>query len=236
VGLGGGSCGEVSRNPAGKRKGTRNPATILAAALAADEGGTVARVVIDKAVAGDAVTARFLLGLMAPKPRGRTIELDLPACNSPDDIVAAFDVTVAAMAAGEITPHEALDEGKAPALTGSPGDVGGDAARAAPAAPDESRAATTSAPAMPDLHAACNSRQSVELDLLSISNAAQSGDDFRPTMPGLHATCNSRQSARPHLFSTSNLTQIGTIAWRPPSGGGSGLDRRPAPILNDARG
>jgi hypothetical protein len=78
--------------------------------------------------------------------------------------------------------------------------------------------------------------QSVELHLLSTGNLAQARDDFRPAMSGLHATCNSRQSARPHLFSTSNLTQIGTIAWRPPSGGGSGLDRRPAPILNDARG
>src|SRR5450432_2985973 len=69
----------VSGNPAGKRKGTRNRATVLAAALAADESGAVARVVIDKALAGDAVTARFLLGLLAPKLRGRPIELDLPA-------------------------------------------------------------------------------------------------------------------------------------------------------------
>jgi hypothetical protein len=43
-----------------------------------------------------------------PKLRSRTIELDLPECNSPEDVVAAFDVTVAAMAAGEITPDEAL--------------------------------------------------------------------------------------------------------------------------------
>jgi hypothetical protein len=98
----------VSGNPAGKRKGTRNRATVLAEVLAADESGAIARVVIDKALAGDGVAARFLLGLMVPKLRSRTIELDLPECDSPDDIVAAFDVTVAAMAAGEITPDEAL--------------------------------------------------------------------------------------------------------------------------------
>jgi hypothetical protein len=97
-----------SGNPAGKRKGTRNRATILAEALSADEGGAIARVVIDKALAGDGVATRFLLGLMVPKLRSRTIELDLPDCKSPDDIVAAFDVTVAAMASGEITPDEAL--------------------------------------------------------------------------------------------------------------------------------
>jgi hypothetical protein len=88
-----GACGRfvpgVSGNVAGKRKGTRNRATILAAALAADEDGTIARVVIDKAKAGDIVTARFLLGLLVPKPRGRTIELDLPASYGEDFVKVA---------------------------------------------------------------------------------------------------------------------------------------------------
>src|SRR5450432_2379275 len=98
----------ISGNPAGKRKGTRNRATVLAEALAADESGALARVVIDKALAGDAVTARFLLGLLTPKPRGRAIALDLPDGTRPGDVIATFDATLAAMAAGEITPDEAL--------------------------------------------------------------------------------------------------------------------------------
>jgi hypothetical protein len=98
----------VSGNPAGKRPGTRNRATILTEALGADETGAVARLVIDRALAGDMVAARFCLGLLAPKPRSRPIELDLPDCAGLDGIVAAFDVTLAAMAAGDITPDEAL--------------------------------------------------------------------------------------------------------------------------------
>src|SRR5476649_43591 len=98
----------ASGNPSGKRPGTRNRRTVLAEALRDGEDNAVARVVIDKAVAGDAVTARFLLGLLSPKPRGRAITLDLPEDARPGDVVAAFDATLAAMAAGEITPDAAL--------------------------------------------------------------------------------------------------------------------------------
>jgi hypothetical protein len=98
----------TSGNPAGKRPGTRNRKTVLAEALRDGEDTSVARVVIDKALAGDGVAARFLLGLLSPKPRGRTIELDLPEDARAGDILAAFDATLAGMAAGEITPDEAL--------------------------------------------------------------------------------------------------------------------------------
>jgi hypothetical protein len=96
-----------SGNPAGKRPGTRNRKTILMEALRDGEGEAVARVIIDKAVAGDAVAARFCLGLISPRPRGRAIHLDLPEdddCN----VVSAFNATLRALANGEITPDEAV--------------------------------------------------------------------------------------------------------------------------------
>jgi hypothetical protein len=63
-------------------------------------------VVIDKAVSGDAVAARFVVALISPRPRGRTIHLDLPEeCY---DVVAAFDATLRGLADGEITPDEAV--------------------------------------------------------------------------------------------------------------------------------
>jgi hypothetical protein len=98
----------MSGNPAGKRPGTRNRRTVLKEALRDGEDSGVARVVIDQALAGDVVTARFLLGLLCPKPRGREIALDLPEDARPGDVLAAFDATIAALAAGEITPDEAL--------------------------------------------------------------------------------------------------------------------------------
>jgi hypothetical protein len=97
-----------SGNPAGKRPGTRNRATIVREALDDGEEMAVARSVIDKAKSGDGVSARFLLGLLCPRPRGRAITLDLPYGMSAGDTVAAFNATLLAMAAGEITPDEAL--------------------------------------------------------------------------------------------------------------------------------
>ncbi|MDB5407790.1 MAG: hypothetical protein JWL84_2702 [Rhodospirillales bacterium] len=102
----------VSGNPAGKRKGTRNRATMMAMLLRVDESGAITRAIIDRALAGDMVAARFCLQQILPKKRGREIELDLPECHDIEGIVAAFGVTVAAMAAGEITPDEALTVSK----------------------------------------------------------------------------------------------------------------------------
>jgi Family of unknown function (DUF5681) len=97
-----------SGNPAGKQPGTRNRATMLREALADGEDATVARIVIDKALAGDAVAARFIVDRLTPRPRGREIELDLPEGSSAADILTASNATIQAMAAGEITPDEAL--------------------------------------------------------------------------------------------------------------------------------
>jgi hypothetical protein len=97
-----------SGNPAGKKPGTRNRATALREALKDGEDAAAARIVIDKALSGDAVAARFIVDRLMPRPRSRTIELDLPAGAGAADILAASNATIAAMAAGEITPDEAL--------------------------------------------------------------------------------------------------------------------------------
>lgn len=97
-----------SGNPVGKKPGTRNRATLLREALAEGEDIATARIVIEKALAGDAVAARFIVDRLTPRPRGRAIALDLPTGAGAGDVVAAFDVTLRAMASGEITPDEAL--------------------------------------------------------------------------------------------------------------------------------
>ncbi len=97
-----------SGNPAGKRPGTKNRATSLAETLEEGEAEAMARLVVEKALAGDGVAARFCLGRLFPKPRGRAIRLALPKGARPGDVVAAFNAVMAAMAAGEITPEEAL--------------------------------------------------------------------------------------------------------------------------------
>jgi hypothetical protein len=97
-----------SGNPAGKKPGTRNRATLLADALRDGEGETAARLIIDRALAGDGVALRFLLDRLIPRRRDRAIELDLPEGAEAGDGLAASNATIAAMASGEITPGEAL--------------------------------------------------------------------------------------------------------------------------------
>src|SRR5260221_2265397 len=82
-----------SGNPAGKAPGTRHRATLLRAALDSDEGPAMARGVIDKALAGDVVTARFCLDRLDPKPRQRAIAIELPEGAKASDLVAAYDAT-----------------------------------------------------------------------------------------------------------------------------------------------
>jgi hypothetical protein len=96
-----------SGNPAGKRPGTKNRKTVLLEALRNGEGEAAARVVIERALAGDAVAARFVVSLISPRPRGRTIQIEMPEdddCN----VVAAYNATLRALCTGEITPDEAL--------------------------------------------------------------------------------------------------------------------------------
>jgi hypothetical protein len=93
-----------SGNPAGKQPGTRNRATLLREFLRDGEEGAAVRTIIEKATAGHWAAARFVVDGIAPKPRGRLIELDLP-----DDVgtIEAVDHVVWLMARGEITIEEA---------------------------------------------------------------------------------------------------------------------------------
>src|SRR5260221_7960289 len=93
-----------SGNPAGKRPGMRNRATVLRALMRDGDEDEIGRVLIDRARGGDPVAARFLFDGLNPKPRQRTITLDLP---DGADAAAIFLAAAEAMVAGKISPEEA---------------------------------------------------------------------------------------------------------------------------------
>jgi hypothetical protein len=93
-----------SGNPKGKAPGTRNRATVLRALMRDGDEDAIGRVLIDRALGGDPVAARFLIDGLNPKPRQRTITLDLP---DGADATAIFTAAKRAMVVGQISPQEA---------------------------------------------------------------------------------------------------------------------------------
>jgi len=74
---------------------------LLTKALAEGEAEAAARVVIDKALAGNLMAARFLVERLCPKPRGRAITLALPENESAaGDVVAMFNSAFAGAGGG----------------------------------------------------------------------------------------------------------------------------------------
>jgi hypothetical protein len=95
-----------SGNPAGRPKGSRNKATVIAEGLLDEATGPVVAKAIDDALAGDGAMLRTVFQAICKKDPGRTIELDLPEGRFGDP-VAFLEATMRAVALGEITPQEA---------------------------------------------------------------------------------------------------------------------------------
>jgi hypothetical protein len=96
-----------SGNPAGKRKGTRHRATMLAERLLDGDADGLVRKAIELALAGDVVALRICLDRLVAPRRYRPVRFALPPVTSAADAVAAMAAIVAAVAAGDLTPDEA---------------------------------------------------------------------------------------------------------------------------------
>jgi hypothetical protein len=88
----------------GRRLGSKNKTTLIAASLLAGEAEQLLRAAIEIAKAGDKDMLKFLLARVLPKERA--IRLDLPVLDYASDAVEAFATVTAAVSAGELTPSE----------------------------------------------------------------------------------------------------------------------------------
>ena len=94
-----------SGNPAGKRPGTLNRATILKRMMAEGDEERIASLIVERALKGEWAALRFVQDRLEPKPRARPIVLDFPE----DATVAEMsEIVLRAMSAGEISPDEAI--------------------------------------------------------------------------------------------------------------------------------
>jgi hypothetical protein len=106
-----------SGNPGGRRRGSRNKATLAAAALLAGESEALTRKAVEMALAGDPSAMRLCMERVLPPCRERTVEFSLPSIGgaltgetcgpSASDVSLAMNAVTSALAQGEITPGEA---------------------------------------------------------------------------------------------------------------------------------
>ncbi len=99
----------LSGNPAGKRPGTRNRATLIAEELLDCEARSLVRQSIDDAKGGDGVMTRFCVGRIIGPRRDRPVRFDLPPIRSAADLSAAMEAITSAVARGELTTGEAWE-------------------------------------------------------------------------------------------------------------------------------
>ena len=93
-----------SGNPAGRRLGSRNRATIAAQKMLAGEAEALTRKAVEAALAGDPTAMRLCLERILP--RDRAVKFALPRIKSAADIARAMEAVTAALADGLITPAE----------------------------------------------------------------------------------------------------------------------------------
>jgi hypothetical protein len=94
-----------SGNPAGKKPGTLNRATLLKRVMAEGDAERIASLIVERALAGEWRALRFVHDRLEPKPRARPVALDFPEGAT---VAEMSEIVLRATAAGEISPDEAL--------------------------------------------------------------------------------------------------------------------------------
>jgi hypothetical protein len=97
-----------SGNPRGRLPGRRNRATTAAASLLDGEAEALTRKAVELALAGDTMALRLCLERILPPRRERPVTVALPVVEALGDAVRASALLVAAVAAGELAPGEAV--------------------------------------------------------------------------------------------------------------------------------
>ena len=93
-------------NP-GRVPGSRNRATIAAAALLDGDAEALTRKAIEMGLEGDTVALRLCLERLVPPRKDAPITFALPLIMTATDVVDASAAVLTAVAAGELTPEEA---------------------------------------------------------------------------------------------------------------------------------
>lgn len=92
----------VSGNPSGRPKGSRNRTTLAVEALLSGEAQKLTRTAINHALGGDMTALKLCLERIAPPVKDSTVQITLPPLENANDVVAATEAVILAVASGEI--------------------------------------------------------------------------------------------------------------------------------------
>ena len=95
-----------SGNPKGRKKGTRNKATLAAQALLDGEAESLTRKAVELALQGDTTALRLCLERLVPPCREAPVIFDVPAIKTAADAVKAMGALLEAVAEGRLTPTQ----------------------------------------------------------------------------------------------------------------------------------
>jgi hypothetical protein len=98
----------TSGNPHGRPKGALDKLTVAARKLANRLGPQIIKKLGDDAVAGDRIAASLFLRYCVPRKSVDVISFAMPQIGSASDVPKAIAALLAAMAAGEISPADAM--------------------------------------------------------------------------------------------------------------------------------
>jgi hypothetical protein len=96
-----------SGNPAGRPRGSRNKATIIAEKVLDDSAGELTRAAIARALDGDPAALRACMDRLAPRLRHRPLDFDLPQLVTLADAPPAINAIAQGLAHGELDIEEA---------------------------------------------------------------------------------------------------------------------------------
>lgn len=96
-----------SGNPAGRKVGSRNKATMAAQALIDGKSSELINKALELALSGDGPVLRALLDRLCPAKRDAPVSISLPSMETLADLPKVTGAIMQAAAEGKITPSEA---------------------------------------------------------------------------------------------------------------------------------
>ena len=100
--------GTFANGNAGRPKGARNKATQAVLALLEGEAQALTRKAVEMALAGDSVALRLCLDRIAPPRKDNPVQFQMPHMTCARDAAEAAGAVLQAVAAGDLTPIEAM--------------------------------------------------------------------------------------------------------------------------------